>query len=171
MKLRVLALSLLVAAVGLALVPVAAPQTKATTSTVTVTMKEFKFTLSTKTVHHGSVTFKLVNKGHLGHDFSISGHKSKTIGAGKTGTLTGTLSFLISAAALKHPAGARFSVPGSATLTASWAGELRGRRLGEAYRCTYRGKNVPGRVAATLSNGGARGRLRLVLRALGKGFF
>ena len=92
MKLRVLVLSLLVAAVGLALVPVAAPQTKATTSTVTVTMKEFKFILSTKTVHHGSVTFKLVNKGHLGHDFSISGHKSKTIGAGKTGTFTVTLS-------------------------------------------------------------------------------
>ena len=91
MKLRVLALSLLVAAVGLALVPVAAPQTKATTSTVTVTMKEFKFILSTKTVHHGSVTFKLVNKGKLAHDFEIGTKKSPHIAPGKTGTLTLTL--------------------------------------------------------------------------------
>src|SRR5207247_8058448 len=83
----------------------------------------------------------------------------------------GTLKFSIPAGVLKHPAGARFSVPGSATLVASWAGELRGVRLGEAYRCAYRGANVPGRVSATLANGGVRGRLRLVLHARGKGFF
>ena len=91
MKLRVLALSLLVAAVGLALVPVAAPQTKATTSTVTVTMKEFKFILSKKTVPHGKVVFKLVNKGKIAHDFEIATHKSLKIGPGKTGKLVLTL--------------------------------------------------------------------------------
>jgi len=84
-------LALFVAAVSLAVAPIAAPQSKTTSSTITVTMKEFKFTLSTKTVRHGSVTFKLVNKGALGHDFSISGHKSKTIAPHKSGTLTVTL--------------------------------------------------------------------------------
>ena len=92
MKFRVLALALFVAAVSLAVAPIAAPQSKTTSSTtVTVTMKEFKFTLSTKIVRHGSVTFKLMNKGALAHDFSISGHKSKTIAPGKTGSLTVTL--------------------------------------------------------------------------------
>ena len=66
----------------------------------------------------------------------------------------GTLAFAIPAAVLKRPARARFSALGSATLTASWAGELRGRRAGELYSCGYRGAKVPGRVTATLSNGG-----------------
>jgi len=83
----------------------------------------------------------------------------------------GTLTFSIAPGVLKYPAGAKFSVPASATLTASWTGVLRGQRIGEAYRCAYRGANVPGRVTATLSNGGVRGRLRLVLHPRGRGFF
>ena len=50
-------------------------------------MKEFKFTLSKRTVPRGRVTFKLVNKGALPHDFKIAGKKSKMIGSGKSGLL------------------------------------------------------------------------------------
>ncbi|HEX9598772.1 MAG TPA: plastocyanin/azurin family copper-binding protein [Gaiellaceae bacterium] len=92
MKLRVLVLSLFVAAVGLTIAPIAAPLTKATTSTtVTVTIgkpTEFHFLLSKTTVPHGTVVFKLVNKGKIAHDFSISGKTSKKIGPGKSGSLT-----------------------------------------------------------------------------------
>ena len=71
--------------------PVAAHSSAAAATTVTVTMKEFKFTLSKAKVPHGKVTFKLVNKGKLAHDFAIGGKKSKLIAKGKTGTLIVTL--------------------------------------------------------------------------------
>jgi uncharacterized cupredoxin-like copper-binding protein len=81
--------------VALAALVVAAPGTARTNTAaatnVTVTMKEFKFVLSKKTVPHGKVTFKVVNKGALGHDFAIGGKKTKIIGKGKTTTLTVTL--------------------------------------------------------------------------------
>lgn len=85
MKARWLALALLTALVALCYAPVAS--TKATpqsAATVTVTMKEFKFVLSKRTVPRGAVTFKLVNKGALAHDFKIAGKKSKMVGRGKT---------------------------------------------------------------------------------------
>src|SRR2546421_10493395 len=71
--------------------PIAARPSAATATTVTVTMKEFRFVLSKKTVPHGTVTFKLVNKGKLKHDFKISGKKSKLISPGKSGKLIVTL--------------------------------------------------------------------------------
>jgi uncharacterized cupredoxin-like copper-binding protein len=71
--------------------PVAARPTAASSTNVTVAMKEFKFVLSKNTVPHGKITFKLVNKGKLGHDFEIALHKSKTIAPGKSGTLVVTL--------------------------------------------------------------------------------
>jgi uncharacterized cupredoxin-like copper-binding protein len=89
MRLRVLVMPMLVAAVALAFVPVGAPRT--TSTTVTVTMKEFKFVLSKRSVPHGTVIFKLVNKGSLQHDLKISTKKSALISAGKTGTLKVTL--------------------------------------------------------------------------------
>ncbi len=85
-----LALGVALAAL-VAVAPVAARPSAAAATTVTVTMKEFKFTLSKAKVPHGSVTFKLVNKGKLPHDFSIGGKKSHLIGKGKTGTLKVTL--------------------------------------------------------------------------------
>ena len=92
MRRRIGVLAVCAAGVGMLVVPTAAPQPAApAATTVTVTMKEFKFTLSKTKVAHGSVTFKLVNKGGLAHDFKISGKKSKLIGKGKTGTLTVTL--------------------------------------------------------------------------------
>jgi plastocyanin len=85
-----LALGVALAAL-VAAAPVAARPSAAAATTVTVTMKEFKFTLSKTRVTHGVVTFKLVNRGKLPHDFSIAGKKSKLIGKGKTGTLKVTL--------------------------------------------------------------------------------
>jgi uncharacterized cupredoxin-like copper-binding protein len=85
-----LALGVALAAL-VAAAPVAARPAAATATTVTVTMKEFKYVLSKKTVPRGKVTFKLVNKGKLPHDMKIAGKKSKLIKPGKTGFLTVTL--------------------------------------------------------------------------------
>jgi uncharacterized cupredoxin-like copper-binding protein len=79
----VLALAL-VAALALVVVQVAF-------AAVGVTGKEFKFTLTTKTVRHGKVTFKLTNKGRLKHDFKIAGKKTALIAPGKSGSVTVTL--------------------------------------------------------------------------------
>lgn len=86
-----LATALVIAAI-LALRPAAArPATDAeagTTATgVTVVMKEFRFVLSTRSVRTGAVTFRLVNHGHLAHDFKIAGRKSPLIAPGKHGLL------------------------------------------------------------------------------------
>ena len=82
----VAALALLVAAA-----PAAARPQRVTAATVTVKMTEFKFALSKLSVPHGKITFKLVNKGKLAHDFEIGTKKSPHIAPGKTGTLTLTL--------------------------------------------------------------------------------
>jgi uncharacterized cupredoxin-like copper-binding protein len=74
----------LVAALALAVVPVAL-------AAVGVTGKEFRFTLTTKTVRHGKVTFKFTNKGRLKHDFKIAGKKTPIIRPGKSASLTVTL--------------------------------------------------------------------------------
>ena len=88
MKLRVLLLSL-VAAVGLTFASVALSQTQAKkASTVSVTAKEFSFTLSAKFVKAGAVAFKVVNKGKLPHNFSISGKTTAMLAPGKSATLT-----------------------------------------------------------------------------------
>jgi uncharacterized cupredoxin-like copper-binding protein len=86
-----LALGVALAALVVAVAPVAARSNAAAATTVTVKMTEFKFALSKKTVPHGKVTFKLENKGTISHDFAIAGKKSKLIGKGKTGFLTVTL--------------------------------------------------------------------------------
>src|SRR5207248_3345208 len=65
-----LALAVALAAL-VAAAPIAARPSASAATTVTVTMKEFKFTLSKTKVPHGSVTFKLVDKGKLPHDFAI----------------------------------------------------------------------------------------------------
>ena len=60
-------------------------------SPIKVTATEFKFKLSSTSVAAGSVTFAIVNKGKLAHDFSIAGKKSALIAPGKSGKLTVTL--------------------------------------------------------------------------------
>jgi len=50
-------------------------------STVTVTAgkpSEFKFTLSAKSVPHGTVTFKVTNKGNVPHDFKVCSKAGNT---------------------------------------------------------------------------------------------
>ena len=83
MKRKLLALTL-VAVVALVAVPVAL-------AAVGVTGKEFKFTLTTKTVRHGKATFKFTNKGRLKHDFKIAGKKTPLIGPNKSASITVTL--------------------------------------------------------------------------------
>ena len=90
MKRITLALGVALAALVVA-ASVVAGSTAAKATTVTVTMKEFKFVLSKSRVPHGKVTFKLVNKGKLGHDFAIAGKKSPVVGKGKTKLFTVTL--------------------------------------------------------------------------------
>jgi plastocyanin len=58
-----------------------------TTQKVTVSMTEFAFSLTPKTVKKGTVVFTTVNKGAIGHDFKILGKKTPTIAAGAKGTL------------------------------------------------------------------------------------
>jgi plastocyanin len=60
-------------------------------TTVKVTAKDFSFTLSTKTVKPGRVTFVIYNDSPALHDFAIAGHRSRTIGPEKTTRLTVTL--------------------------------------------------------------------------------
>jgi uncharacterized cupredoxin-like copper-binding protein len=51
----------------------------------------FSFTLSTKTVKHGTVTFVVKNAGTgLQHDFKINGKKTPLLNPGKSATLTVT---------------------------------------------------------------------------------
>ena len=85
-----------VAAVALVAASVAMPAlatpSRATATKVTVTASEFKFKLSTKTIAKpGKVTFTVVNKGALPHDFKISGKKTPLIKPGKSARLAVTL--------------------------------------------------------------------------------
>jgi uncharacterized cupredoxin-like copper-binding protein len=60
-------------------------------ATVTVTATEFRFRLSQASVPHGTVAFKVENKGKLAHDFSIGGKTSSLVAPNKSTTLTVTL--------------------------------------------------------------------------------
>jgi len=71
--------------------PALAAGTHATATAVTVTATEFKFKLSKTSVRHGSVTFTVVNKGKVAHDFKIGGKKTTLIKPGKSAKLTVTL--------------------------------------------------------------------------------
>jgi uncharacterized cupredoxin-like copper-binding protein len=74
---------------------IALPAFGAPTSTVVnVTAgkpSELKFTLSKKTVAKGVVTFKVVNRGALEHDFKVGGKVTAKLKPGKTATLRVTL--------------------------------------------------------------------------------
>ena len=81
----------LLAVVGVVAAPAFGARTHATGTAVTVTATEFHFKLSKTSVPHGSVTFTVVNKGKLSHDFKIAGKKTPLIKPGKTAKLTVTL--------------------------------------------------------------------------------
>jgi uncharacterized cupredoxin-like copper-binding protein len=61
----------LLAAAGLAAVVVAVPLALGSTSTVNVTLKEFKVTPSAPSAKAGKVTFKIKNTGALEHEFVV----------------------------------------------------------------------------------------------------
>jgi len=54
---------------------------------VSVSAKEFKFTLSSKTAKRGIVIFKVTNTGALQHDFQIKGQKTRKLSHGQSATL------------------------------------------------------------------------------------
>jgi uncharacterized cupredoxin-like copper-binding protein len=60
---------------------------RSSAAAVTVTAKEFKFTLSRKSVPKGVVTFTVVNNGKIAHDFKINGKKTPLIKPGKKAIL------------------------------------------------------------------------------------
>ena len=88
---RVTSAAALLAVVGVVAAPALGARTHATATAVTVTATEFKFKLSKTSVPHGSVTFTLVNKGKVAHDFKIGGKKTPLVKPGKSAKLTVTL--------------------------------------------------------------------------------
>jgi uncharacterized cupredoxin-like copper-binding protein len=88
-RIGVLAIVAALASLAWAL-PAGAHQSTVRATTVTVTAgkpSEFRFTLSKKAAVHGTVTFKVTNKGSLPHDFKISGHKTKLLSPGQSQSL------------------------------------------------------------------------------------
>jgi uncharacterized cupredoxin-like copper-binding protein len=88
---RVTSAAALLAVVGVVAAPAFGSRTHASATSVTVTATEFKFKLSKTSVPHGSVTFTVMNKGKLSHDFKIAGKKTPLIKPGKSAKLTVTL--------------------------------------------------------------------------------
>ncbi|MDP9261144.1 MAG: cupredoxin domain-containing protein [Actinomycetota bacterium] len=88
---RVTSAAALLAVVGVVAAPALGSRTHATATAVTVTATEFHFKFSKTSVPHGSVTFTVVNKGHVSHDFKIGGKKTPLIKPGKSAKLTVTL--------------------------------------------------------------------------------
>jgi uncharacterized cupredoxin-like copper-binding protein len=86
MQRKLIALAVLGATLGAAVPAIAAPAAK--TTTITVRMVEFKFTLSKASAPKGTVVFKVTNKGHVAHDFKINGKKTPLVSPGKSATLT-----------------------------------------------------------------------------------
>ena len=89
------AVACLALAAPLAAFAAGADTTAAKATTITVTAgkpTEFHFTLSKTSAAKGSVTFKIVNKGKLAHDFKIGGKKSPMVQPGMSTTLKVTLS-------------------------------------------------------------------------------
>jgi uncharacterized cupredoxin-like copper-binding protein len=56
-------------------------------TTVNVSEKEYKITLSKKTAKRGVVVFKVKNVGAIQHGFEIKGRKTRLISPGKSATL------------------------------------------------------------------------------------
>jgi uncharacterized cupredoxin-like copper-binding protein len=91
---RLLAVAASVALLAAVVVLPAAARSHHAAATVTVTAgkpSEFKFALSVKSVTHGKVTFHVVNKGKITHNFKIAGKKTPNLASGKSANLTVTL--------------------------------------------------------------------------------
>ena len=60
---------------------------QARVTSIGVVAVEFKFRLSAKSAHRGTVVFRVVNHGKLAHDFKIAGRKTPIIKPGKSAVL------------------------------------------------------------------------------------
>jgi uncharacterized cupredoxin-like copper-binding protein len=90
-KIMVLTLGLVAAAALLVWALPATAQRTATTVKVTAGKpSEFHFTVSAKSVKHGTVSFAVTNSGALPHDFKINGKKTKLLTPGQSQTLSVT---------------------------------------------------------------------------------
>jgi plastocyanin len=81
-------LGLFTTALGVAALAAGGPAEARAAATVHVTAREFSFAVSPARPKHGRITFVIVNRGRMSHDFSIGGHTSQLIPPGKTGRLT-----------------------------------------------------------------------------------
>ena len=68
-----------------------AAATDASATTVAVTAREFRFTLSKTSVPHGETVFTVVNRGKVAHNFWIDGKATPLISPGGSTTLRVTL--------------------------------------------------------------------------------
>jgi uncharacterized cupredoxin-like copper-binding protein len=89
-KIKVVTLGLALCAVLAMAVPAFAHQTGTSVTVTAGKPSEFSFTLSTKTVKHGAVTFKVKNGGSISHDFKIDGKQTKLLSPGQSATLSVT---------------------------------------------------------------------------------
>lgn len=81
-------LSILLALLGLALVPLAGTAAAVhPPHKVTVGMTDFKFALSKAAVPRGTAVFRVMNQGKVIHDFKIAGKKTPIYMNGKGGVL------------------------------------------------------------------------------------
>jgi uncharacterized cupredoxin-like copper-binding protein len=113
---RVTSAAALLAVLGVVAAPAFGARTHAGATSVTVTATEFKFKLSKTSVPHGSVTFTVTNKGHVGHDFKIGGKKTALIAPGKSAKLTVTLKAGKAAYLCSVPGHASAGMKGSLTV-------------------------------------------------------
>lgn len=72
--------------------PAQAAATAAPAAAVTVTAREFQFTLSKTSVPSGETVFTVVNRGKIAHNFWIDGKATPLVAPGRSATLRVTLS-------------------------------------------------------------------------------
>jgi len=89
-KIRVLTLGLVATALLLWALPAGAQRSATVVKVQAGKPAEFRFTLSTKSVKHGTVTFAVTGAGALPHDFKINGKSTKLLSGGQTQNLTVT---------------------------------------------------------------------------------
>jgi plastocyanin len=87
---RVLTLGLVAAALLVWALPATAHRSATVVKVTAGKPAEFRFTLSTSTVKHGTVTFVVTGAGVLPHDFKIDGKTTKLLSGGQSQSLTVT---------------------------------------------------------------------------------
>jgi plastocyanin len=89
---RAAAVAASVIVIGSLAAPALAARSHASAASVKVVAVEFKFTVTPSVISKpGPVTFTIVNRGKVAHDFKIAGKKTSLISPGKSAKLTVTL--------------------------------------------------------------------------------